>query len=193
MIGDIYFSFSLWLTCLLLEVWMRRRKRRRRRRSRLPQQRPTQQLQQMEPRRRRRRRRLPSKQFSPLLKSYQPQPNQFCHNKLQALMYPPGDFFVEISKVTIVNLWIISVFVIEKFLPPRLIIPYIPRIGHARFPQPTIFLGMCLHFIPLHCTFASYFNLWGIPESIWHNLVHEIYEPRFEKVGILQENTVDAF
>jgi len=51
-------------------------------------------------------------------------------------------------------------------------------------PIPTayLFLGMCLHFIPLHCTFASYFNLWGIPESIWHNLVHEIYEPRFEKV-----------
>ena len=49
-------------------------------------------------------------------------------------------------------------------------------------PIPTayLFLGMCLHFIPLHCTFASYFNLWGIPESIWHNLVHEIYEPRFE-------------
>merc|ERR1712079_812504 len=63
-----------WLTCLLLEVWMRRRKRRRRRRSRLPQQRPTQQLQQMEPRRKRRRRRLPSKQFSPLLNLINPTP-----------------------------------------------------------------------------------------------------------------------
>merc|ERR1712156_540752 len=97
------FLQSLWLTCLLLEVWMRRRKRRRRRRSRLPQQRPTQQLQQMEPRRRRRR--LPSEQFSSLLtQSYQPQPDQFRPNKLHALMYPPGDFFVEISKVIIVIL-----------------------------------------------------------------------------------------
>ena len=35
--------------------------------------------------------------------SYQHQPDQFRHNNLQALMYPPGDFFVEISKVIIMN------------------------------------------------------------------------------------------
>merc|ERR1719336_875964 len=151
---------SLWLTCLLLEVWMRRRKRRRRRRSRLPQQRPTQQLQQMGPRRKRRRRRLPSKQFSP---SYQHQPDQFRHNNLQALMYPPGDFFVEISKVIIMNL---AIFNIEK----NSATPINNSIHSADRPCPIpttyLFLGMCLHFIPLHCTFASYFNLWGIPESI---------------------------